>query len=74
MLCSSLRNYVEFTGIYEYKGYGKFKISIGNDSLFSRFNEKKQYLNHFHYDLFEFNNVKNGKIDTTAIGNFKDKF
>ncbi|WP_179018781.1 serine hydrolase [Winogradskyella forsetii] len=59
---------IDYTGAYENKGYGKFEIVMENDSLFSELNEDRQYLNHFHYDTFEFIDVKNGKVDTTAIG------
>ena len=60
---------LDYTGTYEQKGYGKFKIIIENDSLFSELNEDKLYLNHFHYDTFELLEVKNGIVDTAAIGN-----
>lgn len=60
---------LDYTGFYEGKGYGKFEIKIENDSLFSELNGKKIFFNHFHYDTFELLDVKNGKVDTTAIGN-----
>ncbi|SDI59692.1 serine hydrolase [Winogradskyella thalassocola] len=60
---------LDYTGTYEEKGYGKFEIEIENDSLFSKLNGKKIFLNHFHYDTFELLEVKNGKVDTTDIGN-----
>jgi len=60
---------LDYTGTYEQKGYGKFEIKLENDSLFSQLNGKKLFLNHFHYDTFEFLDVKNGKVDTTDIGN-----
>ncbi|WP_179348296.1 serine hydrolase [Winogradskyella pacifica] len=60
---------LDYTGTYEEKGYGKFEIEIENDSLFSKLNEKKIFLNHFHYDTFELLEIKNGKVDTTDIGN-----
>ena len=60
---------MDYTGTYENKGYGKFEIVIKNDSLFTELNEKTQFLNHFHYDTFEFIDVNDGKVDTTGIGN-----
>ena len=60
---------LDYTGTYEEKGYGKFEIEIENDSLFSKLNGKKIFLNHFHYDTFELLEIKNGKVDTTDIGN-----
>lgn len=59
---------LDYTGSYEHKGYGKFDVVIKNDSLFSALNGETVYLNHFHYDTFEFIDVKAGKVDTTAIG------
>lgn len=60
---------LDYTGTYKHKGYGEFEIVLKNDSLFSELNGKTQYLNHFHYDTFEFIDVTEGKVDTTAIGN-----
>ena len=60
---------LDYTGTYEVKGYGKFEIEIENDSLFSKLNGKKIFLNHFHYDTFELLEIKNGKVNTTDIGN-----
>ena len=60
---------MDYTGTYENKGYGKFEIVIKNDSLFTELNEKTQFLNHFHYDTFEFIDVNDGEVDTTGIGN-----
>jgi len=59
---------LDYTGAYEHKGYGKFDIITENDSLFSVRNGERLYLNHFHYDTFELLEIKNGKIDTTTIG------
>ncbi|WP_296386442.1 serine hydrolase [Winogradskyella sp.] len=59
---------LEYTGSYLHEGYGEFNVFVKNDSLFSELNGDKQYLNHFHYDTFEFLDVKDGKVDTTAIG------
>ncbi len=59
---------LDYAGAYENKGYGKFDIFVKNDSLFSELNGEQIYLNHFHYDTFEMLDVKEGKIDTSAIG------
>jgi CubicO group peptidase (beta-lactamase class C family) len=59
---------IDYTGTYTHEGYGEFEVVIKNDSLFSKLNGDAQYLNHFHYDTFEFIDVKDGKVDTTAIG------
>ncbi|MBF8149430.1 serine hydrolase [Winogradskyella sp. F6397] len=59
---------LDYTGSYKHNGYGTFEIKSENDSLFTELNGIKQYLNHYHYDTFEFIDVKNGKVDTTAIG------
>lgn len=44
---------VDYTGIYENPGYGKFKIELKNDSLFAKFKVMDTYLKHYHYDVFE---------------------
>lgn len=59
---------LDYTGTYENEGYGKFSIVVENDSLFTTLNKKRQYFNHFHYDTFELLDVKDNKVDTTAIG------
>ncbi len=60
---------IEYTGTYSHPGYGAFEVVIKNDSLFTQLNGDSQYLNHFHYDTFEFLDIIDGKIDTTTIGN-----
>src|SRR5690606_12861124 len=55
----------EFTGDYENAGYGSFKISVENDSLFASFKIKRFYLRHYHYDIFEPFEVTKTGIDTT---------
>lgn len=59
---------LDYTGAYEHKGYGKVDIVVENDSLFTKLNDKKQYLHHYHYDTFELIDVIEGKVDTAAIG------
>lgn len=60
---------IDYTGIYEHKGYGKFNVELENDSLFATLNGDKIYLNHYHYDTFELLDYAEGKVDTTQIGN-----
>ncbi|WP_400079861.1 serine hydrolase [Winogradskyella sp. R77965] len=59
---------LDYTGLYEHKGYGKVDIVVENDSLFTVLNDKRQYLHHYHYDTFELIDVIEGKVDTAAIG------
>ena len=59
---------MDYTGIYSNEGYGSVKITLENDSLFSKLNDTKQFLNHHHYDTFEFIDVENNIVDTTQIG------
>ncbi|WP_411767112.1 serine hydrolase [Winogradskyella sp. A3E31] len=60
---------LDYTGSYSNDGYGEFPIMVENDSLFAQFKLQKQFLKHVHYDTFELLDIKNGKVDTTAIGN-----
>ncbi|RZN82676.1 MAG: serine hydrolase [Winogradskyella sp.] len=59
---------LDYTGFYENKGYGKFEITVENDSLITILNKKRQYINHFHYDTFEMIDYSDGKVDSTEIG------
>jgi CubicO group peptidase (beta-lactamase class C family) len=59
---------IEYTGFYENKGYGKFEITLENDSLITNLNNDRIYLNHFHYDTFELIDYNDGKVDSTEIG------
>lgn len=59
---------LDYTGAYEHKGYGKVDIIVENDSLFTKLNDKRQYLHHYHYDTFELIDVIEGKVDTAGIG------
>jgi CubicO group peptidase (beta-lactamase class C family) len=44
---------VAFSGEYENKGYGKFRIALEKDSLFAIFPKMKFWLEHYHYDVFK---------------------
>lgn len=59
---------LDYTGTYSHPGYGSFEIKLKNDSLFTELNGNKQYMNHYHYDTFEFIDYEDGKVDTKAIG------
>ncbi|MFA8435406.1 MAG: serine hydrolase [Marinifilaceae bacterium] len=43
----------EFTGVYSNPGYGDLEIVVENDSLFALIPNKRIWLKHFHYDVFE---------------------
>jgi CubicO group peptidase (beta-lactamase class C family) len=47
---------VDYTGIFENKGYGKMKFFLERDTLWADYNEAglrtKSYLQHYHYDIF----------------------
>ena len=59
---------LDYTGSYSNEGYGKFEIYVENDSLFSKLNDDKTYLHHYHYDVYEIIDVSEGKVDTTQYG------
>lgn len=64
----------DYTGHYENAGYGRFKVSVENDSLFASFKIKKYYLKHYHYDVFEPYEVTKTGIDTTTSGSMRFNF
>lgn len=43
----------EYEGYYSNGGYGKFEISVQNDSLFANFPQKQWYLKPYGHDVFE---------------------
>ncbi len=55
----------EFSGKYSHPGYGSFDLVVERDSLFAKFKLTKLWLRHYHYDVFESYEAKNG-IDTTS--------
>ncbi|MFD1061721.1 serine hydrolase [Winogradskyella litorisediminis] len=59
---------VDYTGLYENKGYGKFEIILDNDSLVTTLNNEKLFLHHVHYDTFELVDYSEGKIDEDEFG------
>ncbi len=54
----------DYEGLYNHPGYGTFEILLRNDSLFAIMGNEKWWLNHFHYDIFEPFDMKDG-IDTS---------
>mgnify|MGYP005811221047 CR=1 FL=1 len=64
----------DYTGRFEGKGYGKFNITLRNDSLYAVFKLEKVWLRHRHYDVFDAFPVKHGKADTTNMLDTKLNF
>ncbi len=60
----------DYTGDYYNPGYGKFEVFTKNDSLFLYATDKSKqlYLKHYHYDVFELFDAKDGKVDTSGDG------
>lgn len=56
---------LDFTGTYDHPGYGKFEITLKDDSLYANFKLMKFYLRNKHYDVFESFEVKDSGIDLT---------
>lgn len=63
-----IHSLTEYTGSYNHKGYGTFKIEMKNDSLWAKFTREKAYLKHVHYDIFKPNAVKKNKVTTGGFG------
>ncbi len=55
----------EFSGRYAHPAYGSFDLVVERDSLFAKFKLTKLWLRHYHYDVFESFEAKNG-VDTTG--------
>lgn len=56
---------IEYAGIYSHPGYGSFELVLVRDSLFAKFPLDSNYLEHYHYDVFQPHNIEDGVIDTT---------
>lgn len=63
----------DYAGIYTNKGYGSFEVMLKNDSLFSIIGSHTWWLKHFHYDVFEPFDIKDG-IDTADGSPLKLQF
>lgn len=57
----------DYTGRFEYPGYGHFDITLGGDSLYAVFKLQKAWIRHRHYDVFDLYAMKAGKADTTSM-------
>ncbi|KAA3620978.1 MAG: serine hydrolase [Bacteroidetes bacterium] len=56
---------IEYAGTYSHPGYGSFELNYERDSLFANFGEEVNYVQHYHYDVFEPFSIEDGVIDTT---------
>lgn len=54
----------DYAGIYTNEGYGTYTVMVNRDSLFLHTPSQKYWLAHYHYDIFQPFDTKNG-IDTT---------
>lgn len=54
-----------YTGTFNHPGYGTFNIEMSNDSLFTSLPDIRMYLKHYHFDIFQPLEVKDGVIDTS---------
>ncbi|MBL4708744.1 MAG: serine hydrolase [Flavobacteriales bacterium] len=63
-----------YTGQFNHNGYGAFKISKIEDSLFAQFPTMKFWLRHNHYDVFEPCEIKEEGIDTSGGASFYFNF
>lgn len=66
---------VEYEGLYSHSGYGTAEVVSNNDSIFILFPDKKFWLRHYHYDVFEAVYVDpNEGIDTADSEALKIRF
>ncbi|WP_134090058.1 serine hydrolase [Olivibacter sp. XZL3] len=63
----------DYTGMYQNDAYGRFHISIDKDTLKTHLTQDSLWLSHYHYDVFDFKQIKNGLADTSD-GQFKINF
>ncbi|MGC3943064.1 MAG: serine hydrolase [Chryseolinea sp.] len=64
----------DYTGRFEFKGYGPFDLVLKNDSLYAVFKLQRAWLRHRHYDVFDAFPVKDGKADTANMLDTKLNF
>lgn len=65
----------DYEGIYHHPGYGSFEVLSKDDSLFTLTPRGKEWLKHFHYDVFESITVdENDGIDTSQKDHLKIQF
>jgi CubicO group peptidase (beta-lactamase class C family) len=68
------QNLSEFAGKYFNPGYGTIKIVAERDSLFSIMPLKKQWLKHYHYDIFQPFEITKKGIDTSENSELRFNF
>lgn len=61
----SLHDKKDFEGKFSHPGYGTFYVKMQHDTLFAITPNKKMFLKHVHYDVFDAFEVVKSKIDTT---------
>lgn len=64
----------DYTGFFQHEGYGRFEITLRNDSLLMLTGNGNAWLRHYHYDVFEALPIEKTGIDTTQKENLKLNF
>lgn len=65
----------DYEGLYNHPAYGTADIALVKDSLFMFLPDKKIWLRHYHYDVFEvYESDKITGIDTTEPGGLQVRF
>jgi CubicO group peptidase (beta-lactamase class C family) len=65
----------DYEGLYHHNGYGTAEIASLNDSLYMLLPDKKIWLRHYHYDVFEtFEVDKKEGLDTSGGSPLKIRF
>lgn len=64
----------DYTGRFEFKGYGPFDVMFRNDSLYAVFKLQRAWLRHRHFDVFDAFPVRDGKADTANMLDTKFNF
>ena len=68
-------NLKDYEGIYSNKGYGRFELTLQNDSLIFTTQSQRWWLRHYHYDVFEpFDYKGTEPLDTSDKSPFKISF
>jgi len=73
-LIKSSHSVFDFAGDYFHPGYGKFNITVDNDSLYANFKLMKFYLKNTSHDVFEPFEVTDEGIDTSESGALRFNF
>jgi CubicO group peptidase (beta-lactamase class C family) len=64
----------DYTGRFNHPGYGTIIVEQTNDSLFAVLPERKWWLKHYHYDVFEPFEMDENGVDTTGGSSIKFNF